>query len=159
MNDNFDWTDGIVAIYGDKSQPAGTGFVVSADGLIATCAHVLDQAGWPYEAWDAPVQIRFKASGRYAEAFVQQACFKGQTEGDLAILALKDRLPDGAEVLRLTAARAAIGHKVATWGYPKFRATGLGGSGEVVNLIPGDWGELIQFDSANTTRGYSGGPV
>ena len=39
-----DWTDGIVAIYGG-SGPVGTGFVVSPEGLILTCAHVLVQAG------------------------------------------------------------------------------------------------------------------
>ena len=42
---SFDLTKGIVRIVKPDGSTAGTGFVVSDEGLIATCAHVVQLAG------------------------------------------------------------------------------------------------------------------
>ena len=41
----IDLTTGIVRILTSDGATAGTGFVVTDDGLIATCAHVVKAAG------------------------------------------------------------------------------------------------------------------
>src|SRR5687768_3213703 len=35
-----------VKVFGRDQTVVGTGVIISADGLIATCAHVVTQAGW-----------------------------------------------------------------------------------------------------------------
>ncbi|MFN2223815.1 MAG: trypsin-like peptidase domain-containing protein, partial [Candidatus Promineifilaceae bacterium] len=159
---DFDWTNGIVAIYGAVDgirRPVGTGFVVSAEGLILTCHHVLAKAGWSYRAWDEPVDVRFKATGRFAEALVQEDCFLVQTEGDFALLALQKELPDGVEPLRLWTARAAAGRTVAMYGYLAAFRQGLHGRGTVLGLAPRDGRQMLQLRSEEATHGYSGGPI
>ena len=146
MGEVVDWTNGVVAIYGRGHSPVGTGFVVSSKGLTVTCAHVLEQAGWPYSDWDSPVEVRFKASGRTAQAFALEDCFRSLIEGDMAVLALEKALPAGVEVLPLSAARGLEGHAVRMWGYPRLGEQGLGGHGQVVALVPGDHGEKIQIE-------------
>ena len=162
MNDKIDWTKGVVAIIGKDGRAKGAGFVVSPDGLILTCAHVLAQAGWPYENWDKPVRVRFKASGqatrRSAGALVQAGNFRSQVHGDIALLSLTGALPEGVLALELAAAAGTAGHTVYTWGYPSWQ-DGLAGGGTVAELVPGDHYEKLQFTSSDTTRGYSGGPV
>lgn len=51
-------TDGVVRILGPAGQTAGAGFVVSTEGLIATCAHVIGD-GEP----ERPVTVVFQATG------------------------------------------------------------------------------------------------
>ncbi|MGD8586371.1 MAG: serine protease, partial [Chloroflexota bacterium] len=159
---DFDWTNGIVAIYGAVDgirRPVGTGFVVSAEGLILTCHHVLARAGWSYRTWDEPVAVRFKATSRFAEALVQEDCFSVQTEGDFALLALQKELPDGVEPLRLWTARAAAGRTVAMYGYLAAFREGLHGRGTVLGLAPRDGRQMLQLRSEEATHGYSGGPI
>ena len=40
-----DFTVGIVRILDEQGQTVGTGFILTDDGLIATCAHVIESAG------------------------------------------------------------------------------------------------------------------
>jgi hypothetical protein len=56
VSHQFDWTAGVVAIFGPGSNPVGSGFL-EAKNLNATCAHVLNDAGWPFESWDKPVKV------------------------------------------------------------------------------------------------------
>ena len=96
-----DFTNGIVAILSKAGYAVGAGFVVHADGLIATCAHVLVESVFgevPGEGEE--VVIRFKATGQTAAAIVTPYY---STEEDVAILRVES-LPDGVEVLPLCAA-------------------------------------------------------
>jgi S1-C subfamily serine protease len=155
----FNWTDGVVAIVSRDYKRVGTGFVVSDEGLILTCSHVLEVAGWPYMNWEAPVNVRFKATGRTGVAVVKESCFLSQVDGDVAILALESPLPEGVQVLPMLAASGSSGHDVLMWGYPQQGQKGLSGSGKALPMVPGDHGELINIDSDNTTHGFSGSPV
>jgi len=103
MSEGFDWTTGVVAIIGRRKSglrgPVGTGFVVSDDGLIVTCVHVLDQTEWHHGKWADPVEVRFKANGRYAHPLVVEKYFNRKL--DLAILALQSELPEDVVTLPL----------------------------------------------------------
>ncbi|MBV8037587.1 S1C family serine protease [Roseateles sp.] len=90
----------------------GTGFVVGADGLLLTCAHVLG------EFKEATVTL----NGQRLLADVVQA----DKEADLALLRLREPLPAGSTVLpfRGAARPAAMGDDVFTIGYPLSRLLG-----------------------------------
>lgn len=165
MGEAFDWTNAVVAIIGrrlteeeepgERSRPVGTGFVVSDRGLIASCVHVVrDLTDWPYQRWDQPIQVRFRATGRYVDAYVLEKYFK--PELDLTILALRTALPDDVEPLPLASEAGSEGHTTSMWGHPAGYEMGLLGRGEVLGIEGQGW---LQLTSAQTTHGYSGGPV
>ena len=154
-----DWTNGVIAILDRGGRPCGAGFVASSDGLIVTCDHVLEDAGWPFKQWDKPVRLKFKATGDWAEALVNQDCYLQKVEGDIAVLTLQGDLPAGVEPLPIAASKGSEDHAVRTWGYPAGYANGLAGSGKVLGHTKlGDF-ERLQLWSEQTTEGDSGGPV
>ena len=155
---DFEWTDGIVAILGPGRRPIGAGFLAGG-GLIVTCDHVLEQAGWRMGDWDKAVLLRFEATGGWAEAFVQQECYRQRVEGDVAVLGLQGEMPAEANILPLASSASSVGTKVATFGYPKDYPEGLHGAGETRGLVTlGDF-DRLQLSSEETTKGFSGGPV
>ena len=167
--DTFDWTDGVVAILGQglTPTPVGTGFVVSREpALIATCAHVLNLAGWRSEDWTESIRIRFKANGHPAQAFPLEDCYCPIDEEDIAILRLGSALPEEVSVLPLAATAGSEQHTTNTWGYPYPRGGtgGLRGEARVLGLRPRTGairGRItdLQIRSSETSKGYSGGPV
>jgi hypothetical protein len=97
MFPNLTW--GIVCILTSKGTTAGTGFVVTDDGLIATCAHIVEAAGaGPGDT----VHLVFHATGEgEAEAKVEPAWWRDPDAEDVAILRLNRPLPEGMEPLPL----------------------------------------------------------
>jgi S1-C subfamily serine protease len=92
--------------------PQGTAFVVSAEGHLLTCAHVLG------ESKEATILL----NGQRLLADV----VKSDAKADLALLKLREPLPAGSSVLAFRAAAkpAAMGEDVFTIGYPLSRMLG-----------------------------------
>jgi len=65
-----DLSTGIVRILDSTGVTAGTGFVVTEDGLIATCAHVVRGAG---VGPGNTVRVAFHLSGEEREAYIEPA--------------------------------------------------------------------------------------
>lgn len=128
----------------------GTGFVVGADGLLLTCAHVLG------EAKEATVTL----NGQRLLADV----VKADKDADLALLKLREPLPAGSTVLpfRGTGKPAAMGEDAFTIGYPLSRL--LGNSARMTRgLVSATAGirdnpKELQV-SAEIQPGNSGGPL
>lgn len=128
----------------------GTGFLIGADGFVLTCAHVLGGVQ------DATVTLNDK---RYFADLV-----KADKDADLALLKLRDKLPEPVATLHFRDAAHAysMGEDVFTIGYPLSR---LLGNGErmtkgVVSATTGirDDTKHLQF-SAEVQPGNSGGPL
>jgi hypothetical protein len=76
-------TSGIVRILAPGGNTAGTGFVVAGDGLIATCAHVVEATG---AGPGSTVQVVSHATGEGLEARVEPDWGRAPTSEDVAIL-------------------------------------------------------------------------
>jgi len=154
---------GIVRILRPNGRTAGTGFVVTVDGLIATCAHVVDTASQGRgDSLPDKVQVTFlKATGDKRETSVQPEHWLPRDAGDVAILQLDGTLPPQAKPLPLGSARNTQRHPFLTYGYPGVRVQSLrAGRGEIIALLPREEGpDALQLSSVQVTRGYSGGPV
>ncbi len=128
----------------------GTGFVVGADGLLLTCAHVLG------EIKEATVTL----NGQRLLADV----VKADKDADLALLKLREPLPAGSTVLpfRGTGKPAAMGDDVFTIGYPLSRLLGNAArmTRGLVSATAGirDNPKELQV-SAEIQPGNSGGPL
>lgn len=130
--------------------PQGTGFVIGAAGWLLTCAHVIgDQK-------EATITL----GGKRLIADV----VKADEKADLALLRLRDALPDGTTVLGFRAASkpAAMGEEVTTIGYPLSRI--LGNSARMTRGLLSATAGLRDDDrqvqvSAEIQPGNSGGPL
>jgi serine protease Do len=128
----------------------GTGFLIGSDGYVLTCAHVL---GDKKEA-----TITLDGTRLHADVIGSDA------KADLALLKLRDKLPESATVLTFRDRTHAysMGEDVFTIGYPLSRL--LGNSARMTKgLLSATTGlrddpNLIQV-SAEIQPGNSGGPL
>jgi serine protease Do len=132
----------------DASQ--GTGFLIHADGFLLTCAHVVS------DAREATVTLDGK---RYFADVV-----KADKDADLALLKLRDKLPESTKVLSFRGSGRiyTMGEDVFTIGYPMSRMLGNNArmTKGLVSATTGmrDDPKQIQI-SAEVQPGNSGGPV
>lgn len=158
----LDLKTGIVRILNQNGRTAGAGFVASADGFIATCAHVVE-ACRPSTRQELPETVRvvFLATGDEREVRVLQEYWLPQEEGDVAILQLEGQLPEGVQHLPLGPSAGTQGYSFRAYGFPGAKTQGLrAGGGTVVDVLGG--GEeraVVQLRSTEVTQGFSGAPV
>jgi serine protease Do len=128
----------------------GTAFVVSSEGHLLTCAHVLG------ELKEATITL----NGQRLLADV----LKSDSKADLALLKLREPLPAGSAVLAFRAAAkpAAMGEDVFTIGYPLSRMLGNQArmTRGLLSATAGLRDDLREVQvSAEIQPGNSGGPL
>ncbi|MEU1179370.1 trypsin-like peptidase domain-containing protein [Streptomyces sp. NPDC005820] len=139
---------------------AGAGFLV-ADGIVVTCAHVVQAAGGGPEA---QVLLAFPhVEGADAvEGQVLGEQWRAAEAEDVAFIRLSGT-PAGAVTLALGSAEGCRGHQVRSFGFPaQAPPEGHFGFGVAGDLLPGVDGRSahLQLTAANDlTTGFSGGPV
>ena len=117
---------GIVRIV--SGRHIGTGFVVTADGLILTCAHVLGSS-MPEKA-----RVVFQGSGEEREAMVLAEGWRAVDAEDVAVLRICEALPEGVQPLPLGFSQGIEGHALVTFGYPETgEVEGIRGTGHNSN--------------------------
>ena len=152
-----DLTAGIVRVLRPSGTTAGTGFVVTDDGLIATCAHVVEAAGaGPSDT----VRVVFHATSEEREARVEPDWWHGPDAEDVAILRLDGPLPERVMLLLLGSSGGVEGHTLTTFGFPDPKPVeGMAGKCEVVGRTTERGFPVLQLRSSEVTPGFSGAPV
>ncbi|HNT76273.1 MAG TPA: trypsin-like peptidase domain-containing protein [Anaerolineae bacterium] len=130
---------------------SGTGFVVTEDALVVTCAHVVEglQVG-------DETQVAFHATGEIVTARLE---ILGETE-DVAILRLDEPLPEVIKPLQLGSSMTAKDRTFDTFGFPNAKPIeGMAGKCEVVGETTQNSFSVLQLRASEITAGYSGAPV
>ncbi|MBE7557297.1 MAG: serine protease [Anaerolineales bacterium] len=153
----MDSVTGIARILDTSGQTVGTGFVLTSDGLIATCAHVIADAGTgPGET----VNIVFHCTGEERQAVVEADWWRESDAEDVAILRLIGELPEPVKPLPLGASTSAANHLFETIGFPPTNPTGgILGRGMILGRTKINEMPVLQLRSQEVTGGFSGAPV
>ncbi|MEV0177175.1 trypsin-like peptidase domain-containing protein [Streptomyces sp. NPDC050803] len=150
----------VAQILTPDGRVAGTGFLV-AEGLVVTCAHVVEAAGGGPGA-TVPLAFPHLVDADRLEGLVPAEWWRSVQGEDVAFVRLSST-PAGARVLPLGSSEGCRGHDVRSYGFPaQARPEGHLGFGTVGDLLPAvdGRGALLQLTDANDlTTGFSGGPV
>jgi len=145
----------VVCVCDEAGDAYGTGFVV-AEGIVATCAHVVEKAHGG--GADGRVLIRFVSSGETRRAWVRDDCW--QPVDDVAMLAFEGALPTGVQPARLCVSLGGQGREFRSFGYPRVGdVEGVWARGTVMGYVIQGGREVLQLDSKELTRGFSGAPI
>src|ERR1700676_2903968 len=122
-----DLRNAIVRILDRKGDTAGAGFVVTDGGLIATCAHVIEDYSFdPLHR----VELVFAGSDEKRSAHV--AHWRDPEEQDVAVLRLAGKLPASIHAVLLGSSGGVDDHIVKTFGFPEGKEIdGIPGAGTV----------------------------
>ncbi|MFJ9821011.1 trypsin-like peptidase domain-containing protein [Streptomyces sp. NPDC101151] len=150
---------GVVRVLDREGATAGTGFLLTDDGLIATCAHVVHSAeSGPGDV----VELVFVVGGERMTATVDPDHWCGPDAEDVAVLRLEGTAPRTAVPLSLRRAAGGAGNRFMTYGFPDgLSEEGLWGYGTIGHLTTDRSGApVLQLTATTeTTRGFSGAPV
>lgn len=154
---NIDLTSSIVRILKPNGATAGTGFVVTEEGLIATCTHVIEFAqAKPGEN----IQVALYATGEIRQALVEPSWWRPSNAEDVAILRLEGALPQGVKALPLGSSAGVEGHTLITFGFPEAKPVeGMSGKCEVIGRTTERGFPVLQLRSSEITPGFSGAPA
>ncbi|MGW9069770.1 nSTAND1 domain-containing NTPase [Streptomyces yangpuensis] len=150
----------VAQVLGPDGKVAGAGFPV-ADGLLVTCAHVVELAGG---GPGTPVQLCFPhlEGAPRVDGLVLTALWRASENEDVAVVRLSST-PPGLKPLPLGSAAGCSGHKVRSYGFPaQAPQTGHLGFGEAGDLLlpsPQRGIHLQLTDANDLTTGFSGAPV
>lgn len=154
---SIDLTKGIVCIINSAGEILGAGFALTDDGLIATCAHVIADAGvGPGET----INFVFHCTGEERQAVVEADWWREPDAEDVAILRLIGELSEQVNPLPLGASAGVANHPFETMGFPTPNPTGgILGSGTILGLTRINEIRVLQLRSQEVTGGFSGAPV
>ena len=156
----------------DGEEITGTGFVISKNGLIATCSHVIQDETSQKEKKLPPKRVKLIFTAAEEQGSAKGACWaevvddwwRPINKGDVAILKLAkpDRLPDNVKVAPLSLISGSVGHAFQTFGYP--RGKPRIGKGEIeTEIYDSEFKKvrihLLTIEKNSIGRGHSGSPI
>ncbi|MFF9178755.1 PQQ-binding-like beta-propeller repeat protein [Streptomyces sp. NPDC014793] len=141
---------------------AGAGFLIGPQ-LLATCAHVVEKAGFG-PGQRVPLAFPARPELGHVQGAVETSTWRNPDAEDVAFLRLEGTPPDVA-ALALGVAEDCADHRGSTYGFPQqARRGGHFGTFKVGRLLEGSSTQgaapLLQlYDANDLTEGFSGGPV
>lgn len=145
-------TAAIIRILNSNDETAGTGFVLTNDGLLVTCAHVVRNAGAkPGET----IRLVFHITGTEATALVEPDGWREPNAEDVAILRLEGSLPEGVKPLPLTLAEDCSRNSFISFGYPlvgRYQEAHIRGTIDGLINHPSGW-PMLQISSTKIGPG------
>ncbi len=158
-----DLTAGIVRILHADGSTAGTGFVVSANGLIVTCSHVVQSEHSQREGEPRPERVTavFDAAGEPRQAIVEADWWRSHDAGDIAILRVEGDLPEGTRPFPLGPSKKSSGHPFVSRGYrlTEHFPGGLDAEGRIQSVTTYKGQPALQLLTNQIDQGMSGAPV
>ncbi|MEU4155164.1 trypsin-like peptidase domain-containing protein [Actinoplanes sp. NPDC026670] len=147
---------GVVAVLDGTEAACGVGFV-AADGVVVTCAHVVEAAG---AGPGDQVRLAFPRLPGCPQVVGWVDPGAWRQDEDVALLRLTD-VPADATSFLLGSAAGCRGHRVSAFGVPDGGLRGRFGYARAGDVLSDtDGGPLLQLAEANdVTAGFSGSPV
>lgn len=158
---NTDFQAGVASIIDAGGKAVGTGFVVTSDGLIVTCAHVVDIArsdDFIHLIFYDPISTKEKREVRIAR--VEPEYWRNAAAEDVAFLRLEGPLPKQAVPLPLGRSYNTQGQTFRSFGFPEAKPDdGMLGECRVLGFVSEESISLLQLSSNQVSKGFSGAPL
>jgi len=157
----------IVRIFATEGGVVGTGFLVG-ETTVLTCAHVITTAlGITHDAPTAPemsISLDFPliATGyKLTAQVIFWQSVQADGGGDIAVLHLKNPLPEGTRIARLVTADDLWDHIFRAFGFPRSHDQGVWASGKLRAREATGWVQIedVKITGTRVQQGFSGSAV
>lgn len=151
---------------GASAAPQGAGFLVGPRTVL-TCAHVVsavvgERERSPLTAGltvDLDFPLAGRATRRQTARLVTHLPVAEDGSGDIAVLALDEDPPPGAEPVRLLDVKTVPGHPFRAFGFPAGDDEGVWSLGTIVDDRGRGWLQFESTGACEIRQGFSGTPL
>ena len=158
---------GLVRILNQENDTVGAGYLVSQDGIIVSCAHVIENAGYPVSTY---VRIQVEGNDSTLNAKVEEGYWKDWNEAkksDIAFLRINDSDFVRPSPVSTSSSEWIVDKHAQVFGFPflkEYKADRM--AVKVLGLVNNEDGEArlrLETEEAlkksNPVLGMSGGPI